>query len=154
MLGSILAMLHHDDRPTWRRALLVATLASLAIFIKLVAVFVLAGVFITLAVLVAADCAGWSHVQSLFVGIVALLPAIAWTIYGMLGAGFLAGQEDGRIEPQLLLTASFWGGWARWLIRLMTVPVLLAAAAGLLLARAAGRGPSSSGGRPDMRHSR
>jgi hypothetical protein len=133
MLGAILAMLHHDERPTWRRALLIATLASLAIFIKLVAAFVLAAVFVALAVrrgglrqLVAP--------QSLLIGVVALLPGIAWTMYGIFGAGFLAGQEDGRIEPQLLVTTFFWGGWARWLIRLVTVPVLLAAAAGLLLA--------------------
>jgi len=54
-------------------------------------------------------------------------------------AGFLNGQQDGRVLPQLLLTVSFWQQWARMIGATVFFVLPLSALTGLFVARGRAR---------------
>jgi len=103
------------DRKAPAGSLFFATLAGLAggvaIFIKLVAVFFIIPV-------AGATLLGRERIRSLvrrpelwLMVILGALPAALYLIYGILYAGFLGQQFEGRFFPALLVSPSYYAGW-------------------------------------------
>ena len=133
MIAALWAMVRHDEAPTRRRLALVIVLGAAAGFVKLVSLFVLVGVFAALTIRrlgwrgAIRDGGSWAFL------LLVIAPAVAWLAYGFLVAGFLVGQEDGRIVPALLLDPGHWVQTARLLVEVATVPILVLAAIGLVV---------------------
>jgi 4-amino-4-deoxy-L-arabinose transferase-like glycosyltransferase len=145
LIAAMWAMVRYDERPGSARLAAVIVLTAGTGFVKALGLFVPYGVFAALAV----RRLGWRRalrdVPAWAFAILAALPAIAWEAFGFWGAGFLAGQEDGRIMPELLLQPSHWAQTMRLITQLVTVPLLAVAILGLIVipagrARAVGIG--------------
>lgn len=127
--ASLGALMWHDRRPS--RTTLVATLATatLAVFIKPMAMFFILPPAFVVAVARSGflrgtlRCAVWAAVV--------VAPATAWYIYVSVVAP--ASLQD-RFFPQLLTRPDFWTGWAHMAHRVVTWPILLLALIGVVMA--------------------
>jgi 4-amino-4-deoxy-L-arabinose transferase-like glycosyltransferase len=94
----------------WKWAVLAGVLNGLAIFVKNVAIFPLA--FAALAmVLERGLLKSIKDKQTWLLAILAILPAAAYSLYGVLVAGFLGGQFAFRFFPQLWPDPGFYLRW-------------------------------------------
>jgi hypothetical protein len=138
MIAAMWAMVSHDDVPTRGGFALVIVLTAAAGFVKPVSLFVLYGVFAAFTIRRLGWGAAIRNPRTWLFATVAATPAVVWGVYGFVVVGFLVGQEDGRILPQLLLQPAHWVQTARLLLDVVTPPVLVVALIGLVVV-AAGR---------------
>lgn len=111
IVAATLALVVEDDERTRTRLVGAGLAGGLAVFLKTPAVFYVAPVFAVLTYRRGRWRAFWSKRSAIYASLVAT-PTILWYAWGLWIAGFLRGQEGGRIEPDLLLHQSFWRGWA------------------------------------------
>lgn len=138
IVGAIFALVVHDDHPS-RRHLVVAGLASgLAVFVKVPAVFLIVPVFVVLSVRRGGLRSLWSRSSMAYAALM-VAPSLAYHVYGFFIAGFLRGQQGGRIAPELLRTSLFWEQWGSMVETRFGVAVPVAAVLGVLLARGRAR---------------
>jgi 4-amino-4-deoxy-L-arabinose transferase-like glycosyltransferase len=139
MIAAMWAMVRYDEAPSPKGIALVIVTTAAAGFVKPVSLFVLYGVFAALTI----QRLGWGAAirdrRAWWFASVAAAPALVWGVYGFIVAGFLVGQEDGRILPELLLQPAHWAQTIRLVLEVVTLPLLPVAVIGLL-AVPAGRG--------------
>jgi len=141
ILASVLAILRHHERPDAGRLAAAALLAALALLVKPVyAGFPIAGAFLALAVARQGVRRTIADPQVYVFGLVALLPSLAYYLWGTVVDDFLEGQAGGRVLPELLLESAFWRGWYHLATHAVgSVVVLAAGFVGLALARGTAR---------------
>ena len=133
---TLLLVVRHHQAPTMRRLLAAAVVGGLAVFVKGVSVFPIAAVFASLAVV----RHGWRRVLAqrevwVFGGI-ALLPSLAFYLYGVATGGQLQSQFKMTFIPRLFTQRFFWSGWWRQVDTVVSGPIAVLALAGsLVLAR-------------------
>jgi 4-amino-4-deoxy-L-arabinose transferase-like glycosyltransferase len=133
MIAAMWAMLRYADAPSRTGIALVIVLTAAAGFVKPLSLFVLYGIFAGLAIRRLSWRSALRDPQSWSFAILGVAPAVAWGVYGFFGAGFLAGQEDERILPELLLQPDHWVQTARLVLEVVTLPLLPVAWIGLLV---------------------
>jgi hypothetical protein len=133
MIAAMWAMVRDADAPSPESVALVIALTAAAGFVKPVSLFVLYGIFAALTVQRLGWAAGVRERRAWLFAVLAAAPAVVWGVYGFLVAGFLVGQEDGRILPRLLLQPGHWVQTARLLLDVVTPPLLAVALIGLML---------------------
>lgn len=144
MLVAVLCSLRWADRQSAPRLLVAGAAAGVAITIKAdFAPFVLA----------AHAAAAWMlptggvrdrlrsvlHPKQALFAIAAVLPALAWTLFGFRTSLSVTGKAGEYFIPGFLATSGFWDGIAGQLRGVFGLPVLLAALVGLVLARGRAR---------------
>lgn len=135
-VAALLLVVRHDQAPSTRRLLAAAVVAGVAVFVKGVSVFPVAAVFASLAV----SRHGWRRVlrqaECWLFGAIALLPSLAFYVYGIATGGQLENQFRQTFIPRLFLQGFFWSGWWRQVNTAVGVPVAVLALGGsLALAR-------------------
>ena len=99
-----------SDNPAWKWVLAAGILNGLAIFVKNVAIFPLAFGLVAL-VLEYGLLKSLKDKQTWILAILAILPTGIYTLYGLLGAGFLGQQFAFRFFPQLWPDPAFYLRW-------------------------------------------
>jgi 4-amino-4-deoxy-L-arabinose transferase-like glycosyltransferase len=147
MLGAILAVLRYEERPSGRRLVVAGVALALAFLIKpgIVPLVLLPLLLALLARRLREDRRQLG--REVVVVALSLVPMFAWYAYGTIVHSFLRGHFTAKVSPSLLLEESYWRGWWDQLVFVLTYPlksgsltvlILIAAAAGVLVAR---RGP-------------
>ena len=105
-------------RATWLYAILAGLIGGLAVFVKFVAAFFVIGG--ALGALL-----GRFKLRELIrnpqvwtMGVLGMLPGIAWILYGKLVLGIFGGDMSGRFIPSLLISPLF---YAQWQVKAATV---------------------------------
>ncbi len=134
MAGALWAFNRWQDTRARKWAISAGLLAGAAIFVKNVAVFMLAPAF-ALPIL---SGMGWRPAlkdrQVWGIAVLAVLPAAAYTLYGV-AAGFLGGQFSYRFFPDLTFSAAYYVRWNDMLSGVVGFGAFLLALAGVLLAQ-------------------
>lgn len=121
-----------QDHPTLGRAVLAGVLSGAAIFVKNVAVFFLAIPFL---IYLLKD--PWGKVlrkgQNWVFLLLAVLPAIAYTVYGTYVAHFLTQQFNFRIFPELWITPANYSRWFNEITDTLGLATLAVSLLGVLL---------------------
>ncbi|MEJ5225864.1 MAG: hypothetical protein WHV44_15505, partial [Anaerolineales bacterium] len=118
---------------TWRWALAAGALAGAAIFVKNVAVFMLAPAFALPILFEMRLKSALTNRQVWGVAALAVLPAAAYTLYGIT-SGFLGGQFSYRFFPDLTFSPAYYVRWNDMLSGVVGFGAFLLALAGVLLA--------------------
>jgi 4-amino-4-deoxy-L-arabinose transferase-like glycosyltransferase len=134
LIFSFWALLRWQTSPSWKNAILAGVLCGMAILVKQVAVFFIAG---GMAAVFLSELGLKRSLLSLKVwcmGLLALLPAVSYNIYGLFISGFLKTQYSLRFFPNLFIDPLFYYRWISK-INLTTgwIPVLLAVSGILFL---------------------
>lgn len=123
----------YAQQPAWKAAITAGLWMGAAILVKQVMVFLLPAALI-LAVWrdngfrrLLRDTRMWA------MGILALLPAVLYNLYGIFISGTLAGQYAQRFFPNLWIDPGFYIRWSRMIADTLSLPVFLLALAGILL---------------------
>lgn len=124
--------MHWQDRPTLARTLLAGLLAGLAIFVKNVSAYFLAIPFLVVLLQqpIIKIFRSW---QNWVFGVLAILPAAAYTIYGTYIDPFLTQQFNFRIFPELWITPANYSRWFMTVTSTLGLPCLLLSLLGLFL---------------------
>jgi len=109
--ASLLTIWQYYQKPTMIRLLTAATISSLAILIKFVAVFPVLSVFIvpTACLYFKKNKLNLSHVF-LFL-FIALIPGAGYYCYMTFGPGNMQGVLNSIFLPHMIFSAFFWKGW-------------------------------------------
>ena len=111
-LFSLFLILRYYEKPTIYGLLLTAIISALAMLIKPVCMFIIFGVFISLAIYKQGIRKSVISQNFLIFAVVSLLPAVIYYGYGILSnVGHLRLQAKFSIQPHLLLHPYFWKGW-------------------------------------------
>lgn len=137
--GSALACYRYGERPAFRLLLMAAALAGAAALIKPFAAFFTLGTFAFVVVGRRGFRALFTPAAAVFVAL-ALAPVALYYGYAVVVSGTLRGQLSGRFMPTLLGTSFFWEGWLAQMRFVVGGPALVAALAGVALARPAAAG--------------
>lgn len=108
MIAALYALLRWERQPSWRWAAAAGLLAGLAIFAKTVVIFPLAAAFISVPLVKLGWRGAVRNRQVWLMAFLALLPYMAFYIYGLWVTGELQSQFSLRFFPQLWLTPGFW----------------------------------------------
>jgi hypothetical protein len=137
MLVALYAIVRHHESPTFGRLLVAAVLSGAAVLIKPFCLFVLVGAFGALAIARRGLLRGVIDRRSVLYAVVAVAPFAAYLLWRTLGdqAGAIGGTARESFRPGLLLTASFWSGWAAVVGQVVGFAAFLGALAGVALAR-------------------
>lgn len=106
-LISIYTIIQYYERPSMARFGIAIAFSSLAIFIKPVCIFLIFGVYISLAIF-------WRSITSrnfLIFIILSLFPTGIFYFYGIFISGFLKKQAQLSFLPHLLVSSFYWKGW-------------------------------------------
>ncbi len=131
LLLSLWLILWYQRQPSTTRLLIAGIVSAMAIFIKLMALFFIFGVFVCLAI--QREGIGKSLLKPknwLFMA-VALCPTIIFFAVNILLGGFTLYQ--GRFMPYLLLVPTFWQSWLFMIDQVIGYLALSGALLGLLL---------------------
>jgi 4-amino-4-deoxy-L-arabinose transferase-like glycosyltransferase len=111
MLIGLWAVMRWARQPAWTWAVLAGLTGGLAIFVKLTAVFFIAGGFIG-AVLGRYSLKEALRLPQVWgMALLTILPGAAYVTYGVLIAGYLGAEFGGRFFPQLLVDPFFYLRW-------------------------------------------
>ena len=131
------ASYHWANRRGWKWAITAGILNGLAIFVKNVAVFPLAFALVGL-VLEFGLVKSLKDKQTWALAGLSILPTLAYTIYGLLGPGFLNTQFGFRFFPQLWGDPAFYLHWKEQIDGMIGFGAFAAAVAGVFVARRRG----------------
>jgi 4-amino-4-deoxy-L-arabinose transferase-like glycosyltransferase len=98
-------------QPAWRWALAAGLAGGLAIFVKLTAVFFVAGGFVGAVLSRRSLQQALKMPQVWVMAALTVLPGAAYTFYGVYVAGYLGSEFNGRFFPALLLSPFFYLRW-------------------------------------------
>jgi hypothetical protein len=141
ILATVLAILRYHERPSAPRLIAAGVIAALALLVKpIYAVFPTAGALLALSVARQGVRRTLTDPHVYIFGAIALLPSLAYYLWGTVLDNFLEGRAGGRVLPELLVESQFWRGWLHLATHAVggTV-VLLAGLAGIVLARGTAR---------------
>jgi 4-amino-4-deoxy-L-arabinose transferase-like glycosyltransferase len=131
--ASVWATVRDDDTRTGRSRAMAVGFAAAAVFVKLVAAFYVLPLLAVYALMRRRRGErSWRRPVLDLAG--ALGPAVLFLVVGM-ATGLLAGQEESRIFPQLLVRAGFWSDWAANAARAGGALLVVLAVAGAVWAR-------------------
>jgi 4-amino-4-deoxy-L-arabinose transferase-like glycosyltransferase len=137
LMTSIFTILRHYEHPSRRRVLVAAVAASLTIFVKPgICLFQVFGVFVSLGIYRGGARRSLTSAHFLVFTVLSILPTALyglWVTYFV--SGFLQRQVSQKVAPQLILGASFWGGWLDSVWVVMGYAALLGALLGMLVLR-------------------
>jgi len=111
VLASLFAVARYADRPTLRALIVAGVTAGAAIFVKPIAFFPIFGAYVALVVRKGRLIRAIANPHNVLFAALALLPAIAYTVYGMFIAGFLGEQAERSFLPHVMRYPYFWHGW-------------------------------------------
>jgi len=121
-------------RPGWGQAVLAGVLCSLAIFVKLTAIFMIAGAIFGLELGDRGFKKSLSNSQLWVLGIISLLPAAIYNILGIFVIGFIShGAVAGRILLNLVIDPLSYIRWDNKVQEVLGISALLLAIAGTFL---------------------
>ena len=136
LLISIFTILRYYEHPSTRGLLVAALASSLAILIKPgVCFFQIFGAFVSLTIYREGLRKSLTSFHLLAFSVLSLFPTTLYYIYGALGEGFLQGQIQNKIMPNLLFRWSFWNWWLFQIQVVVGYVALLGALFGALLFR-------------------
>ena len=127
------ALSRWSQKSTWRSAILAGILSGLCILVKQVAVFMVLGAICAVVLASGGPRKILKDKQTWLIGILTLMPILVYNIYGILIAGFLAGQYNLRFFPSLLINPAFYVQWITLIDQVVTLPAFLLAVLGILL---------------------
>jgi 4-amino-4-deoxy-L-arabinose transferase-like glycosyltransferase len=137
--AALWAAVRWERDPSWRWAVLAGLLAGLAVYIKLVAVFLVAPAFAVL-ILSRFGLHAFKNRQAWVMAGLAVLPSLVYYVDGVLLNDYLVGQFASRFFPHMWLDPAFYLRWISNLSRMLPfVMVLISLGAVLLLQRTAHR---------------
>jgi hypothetical protein len=121
-----------QQKPTWKWSVIAGLLAGLAIFVKNVSVFFLAVPFLVV-LLKDKPVVILRNKQNWVFGALAVIPVIAYTVYGTYIAKFLTQQFNFRFFPELWITPANYSRWFSMVIQTLGLPALLISLVGVFL---------------------
>lgn len=104
LIWAVWAMFRWSQKSGWGWALLAGLLSGLTIYVKLTAVFYIAGVFLCLAVGSFGFKKMWSRIQFWVIGVLALLPALLYNLLGIYVLKFISSEA---VNNRILLNMLF-----------------------------------------------
>jgi hypothetical protein len=126
-----LATLRYSDEPGRRNGAVLLIAAFLAVFIKLVGIFYVAGM---LLLSVARSAAVRDRRRMLALAALGAALGAMYTLVGMVTGGWST-DTDGRIVPQMLAELRFWRSWGQLIDHVVRWPLVLALGAAVIVAR-------------------
>lgn len=123
-----------QEKRNWQWTVIAGLVAGLAIFVKSVAVFFLAIPYLVV-VLQEPVRKVLQNRQNWLFGILAVIPAGLYTIYGIYIEGFLSQQFSFRLFPSLLISPAHYSMWFKQVTETLGLPGLLFSLLGLFLFR-------------------
>ena len=121
------------DEENWRWALLAGLFGGLAIYIKAVAIFFVAGAALVGILKKMSLKSALKNVQVWGIAILALLPTLVYYINGLALGGGTSQNYSGRFFPELLISPSFYLRWGLNLEQMIGYLAIALAPLGLLL---------------------
>ena len=132
-LWALVALVSHHDHRSISRLFLAAAAVGLAAVIKPMSVFLTIPVLLGLTASRYQSGAGRLAADVRLLAL-ALLPGAVYYGYGALFGTLAQDQMQRRFVPELLMTSFFWQGLITQVARVVTIPLLLAAAVGAAVA--------------------
>ncbi len=132
---SLWALFRWQNTHAWKWAVILGLLGGLAIYVKLVSVFFVAGAFAGVALGILGWRRAWRDPQVWTIGVLFLLPSLIDTLVGVLSSSIsVGGYLSLRFFPNLLIDPAFYFRWD-WVIGQVTgFGASLLAALGIFLA--------------------
>ena len=130
---SIWAMDRWREGPTWKMAIVTGLLMGAAILVKQVTVLFLPVAFIALAWAGSGFRQMIRNRQVWVIGILAILPAAVYNLYGIFISRTLAGQYSERFFPELWVDPGFYNRWSNMIQDTIGLPIFILSLLGLLL---------------------
>ena len=116
--GFIWAVSAWDEEQTWGWAILAGLFGGLAILVKTVAVFFVAGGALGIVFGGMGLRKAWKNIQIWSIALLSIMPTAIYFFYGVVMSGDLAQQFSGRFFPEMLLSPFF---YLRWELKLNEV---------------------------------
>lgn len=135
-LSGIYLIVKYSHSPSARGLAGAAIVSGLAMLVKPICIFPIAGAFLSLAI--SRDGLLRSMIRRdvyVFFG-VSLLPTAIYYIHGMFIGGFLKGQAQSSFLPHLWFEPSFWSRWLRLVRSMIGYPALAGGLLGIAMFRA------------------
>jgi len=127
LLFSLWILLRWRASPSWKNAILAGLLCGMAILVKQVAVFFVVGAMLPIFLSQLGFKKSITSLQIWCMGLLSLLPAVGYNIYGLFISGFLKTQYSLRFFPSLFIDPLF---YYRWISKINLtagwIPVLVA----------------------------
>lgn len=130
---AFLGIYRWHQKPGFKTAILAGVLIGAAILVKQVAVFYLLGGFAGLVTANLGLKKALREKQVWLIGILSLIPALIYNIYGIFIQGTLAGQYNQRFFLDLLLDPGFYVRWTMKIRDTVGIAAFLLALLGVLL---------------------
>ena len=111
MVGSWLAIVHNDIKPSSSRAALAGLLSGAAIVVKPVCGPVIAALYLVLALRRRGPLRWLRSGEPWLVAVLLLAPTLLYYVPELAGGGRLRSQADGSFMPELWHKPEFWRGW-------------------------------------------
>ena len=125
----IWALAGWEDERGWKWATLAGLFGGLAILVKMIALFFIAGGALVVVLRAKSLKEALKDAQVWTIGLLSVLPITLYFFYGVILDGFLTQQFGGRFFPEMLIQPSF---YLRWGLKLNSVIGYLAISLSLL----------------------
>jgi len=136
LLASVFTIVRYHERPSAPRLAVAGLLSALALFVKPgICLFQIFGAFVALGVHKRGVRGTLGSAHFLVFSILSLLPTGLYYWYGTFVGGFLEGQVEQKVMPQLLLYPSFWALWLKQIVDVIGGTYLVGALLGVLMLR-------------------
>ena len=136
LIGSILGIVHYFERPGVVRCLLCTLVSALAIFIKPGSnQFTIFLVYGFLALKQQGVGGALKDGKNWLFAFVALLPAVAYTLWNIMANGYLMFCLNSNFVPQWFFSIYFWRGWLAQLLSILGLLLLVLGMLGLFVAK-------------------
>lgn len=135
LLFSLFTILRYYEQPSILRLVTAATISALAILIKPFCLFLIFGMFISLAIYRQGIRKSVISPNFLIFAVISLLPPLIYYLNGIFIAGFLKDNARASFLPYLLLHSFFWEGWLTMLGRVVGYIGFIGALFGTLMFR-------------------
>ena len=135
LLFSVFAILRYHRQPSTHKLVAAAMISSLALFIKPgICLFQVFGLFISLTIYREGIRKSLlANMHLLTFAVLSLLPMTLYYLYGTLIGGYLEGQVQTNIVPELIWSKAFWIGWLYQIKTVVGFVPFLGALLGVLL---------------------
>lgn len=135
LLVSMYAVLQYYDQPSHSRLAITAMISALAFLTKPICMFVIIGVFVSLAILREGVRRSVTKPVVLVFVILSIIPTGLFYLYGVFTAGFLRDQAQSSFLPHLVLEPFFLKGWLNNIGVVVGFTVFIGALLGILTFR-------------------
>jgi 4-amino-4-deoxy-L-arabinose transferase-like glycosyltransferase len=133
-LWALVAVARLFERPTTGRRVSAIALVALALTVKPMSVFLTIPVILGLGIVRPRDAPRVAISYVIVTALLPLMPAVLYYGYSTLFGSFAKDQMAMRFVPDLLTTRFFWGGLAKQIGRVFTMPLFVVSLLGIALA--------------------